>query len=87
MDADAISASCDVGAHERCPGCGCGCHTTDSWPGLPNHVPHVRPGQDTLIGLRPDRRVLIQVLSAGLVGGIALTVALLGIVLAAGGLL
>jgi len=112
-----VSASCDVGAHERCPGCACGCHVTDSapasggagvvhtpgagparqavgagsptdsWPGNPNHVPHVRPGQETLGHLRPDHRVRIQVLSAAIPGVIAFGLLTWCIVLGSQGLL
>lgn len=74
---DRVSPSCDVGAHERCAGCSCGCHARQ------------RLGAGPLLVWSPrhDYRTLIQVLSAAIPGAIALGLMTWCIVLAAGGLL
>jgi hypothetical protein len=95
--AEVVSWSCDAGAHERCPGCDCGCHTNPS-PRLgvgrseviapaAGSVRHSAGGGSLIAWGRQDHRTLIQVLSAAIPGAIAL--ALLGacIVLGSEGIL
>ena len=96
---DDVSSSCDQGAHERCPGCACGCHVTDPSsrlgvargeviaPGA-GSVRH-SAGAGSLIAwdTHRDPRVLIQVLSAAIPGAIALALLAWCIVLASQGLL
>ena len=95
---DDVSPSCDQGAHERCPGCACGCHVTDTPPalGAPGGADRSRrrrrpriTGVGSLIAwdAHRDPRVLIQVLSAAIPGAIALGLLAWCIVLASQGLL
>jgi hypothetical protein len=79
-----VSPSCDVGARERCPGCACGCHTKDSPGAGPGHR---IAGAGSLLLWGPDRRLLVQALSAAIPGVTVLALLVYCIVLASQGLL
>ena len=99
MNADGISPSCDVGAHERCAGCACGCHKDTSStvgvngeviaPGAGGTTRHTAADTGSLIVWDPhrDHRTLIQALSAAIPGAIALTLLVVCVVLASEGFL
>jgi hypothetical protein len=98
MTADVVSLHCDQGAHERCPGCACGCHHPDPSPRLGvgrgeviapgvGSVRHSAGAGSLIAWSHRDHRTLIQVLSAAIPGAFALGLLAWCVVLASQGLL
>lgn len=75
-----VSPSCDVGAHERCAGCACGCHTKTTGPSDAPLGPVIMP-------FSHDRRIVLQAVSAAIPGVTVLALLVWCINLASQGLL